>query len=60
MVKAARINGRICQVGVQQRSGPIYLEPREKFIASGVIGKISHVDAVWHTGVPRPLPTEPA
>jgi len=60
MVKAARATGRICQVGLQQRSGPIYLEPREKFVRSGAIGKISHIDAVWHGGVPRPLPTEPA
>jgi predicted dehydrogenase len=60
IVKAARVNNRICQVGVQQRSGPIYLEPREKFFASGAIGKISHIDAIWHTNVPRPLPSEPA
>jgi predicted dehydrogenase len=60
MVKAARVTGRICQVGVQQRSGPIYIEPKEQFISSGAIGKVSHVDAVWHTDVPRPLPKEPA
>jgi predicted dehydrogenase len=60
MVKAARVNGRICQVGLQQRSGPIYLEPREKFVKSGAIGTISHIDAVWHGGVPRALPSAPA
>lgn len=60
MVKAARVNSRILQIGLQQRSGPIYLEPKEKFVTSGAIGKISHIDAVWHTGIPRPLPTEPA
>ncbi len=60
MVKAARVNGRICQIGVQQRSGPIYIEPLEKFVKSGMIGKISHIDAVWNSGVPRPLPTQPA
>ncbi len=60
MVRAARVTGRICQVGLQQRSGPIYLEAKEKFVSSGAIGKVSHVDAVWHTGVPRPLPSEPA
>lgn len=51
MVKAARMSGRICQVGVQQRSGPIYTEPLEKFVRSGAIGKISHIDAIWHGGV---------
>jgi predicted dehydrogenase len=59
MVRAARETNRICQVGVQQRSGPIYLEPKEKYIASGALGKISHIDAVWHSNVPRPLPTKP-
>lgn len=60
MVRAARVNGRICQIGVQQRSGPIYIEPLEKFVKSGMIGKISHIDAIWNSGVPRRLPTEPA
>ena len=60
MVKAARVTGRICQVGLQQRSGEIYIEPRERYIRSGAIGKISHVDAIWHGGVPRPLPQQPA
>jgi predicted dehydrogenase len=60
MVKAARATGRILQIGLQQRSGPIYIEPLEKFVQSGAIGKISHIDAVWHTGVPRPLPKDPA
>src|SRR5438270_9167865 len=35
MVRAARVNNRICQVGMQQRSGPIYLEARERFVSSG-------------------------
>jgi predicted dehydrogenase len=60
MVKAARTAGRILQIGLQQRSGPIYLEPREKYVQSGAIGRISHIDAVWNSGVPRPLPKEPA
>lgn len=60
MVKAARVNNRICQVGVQQRSGPIYLEPLEKYVRAGRLGKISHIDAVWHAGVPGPMRREPA
>ena len=60
MVKAARVNNRILQIGLQQRSGRIYTQPKEKYVASGAIGKISHIDAVWHTGVPRPMPNEPA
>jgi predicted dehydrogenase len=60
MVRAARVNNRICQVGIQQRSAPIFIEPLQKFVKSGVIGKISHIDAIWNSGVPRTLPTEPA
>lgn len=60
MVRAARVNNRVCQVGLQQRSGPIYREPRETFVTSGRIGKISHIDAIWHSGPARPLPMEPA
>lgn len=59
MVKAARSTNRILQIGMQQRSGEIYLEPREKFFKSGVIGKISHIDAVWHGGVPRAMRDRP-
>ncbi|MBI5087269.1 MAG: Gfo/Idh/MocA family oxidoreductase [Acidobacteria bacterium] len=60
MVKTARVTGRICQVGVQQRSGPIYIQPLEKFVRTGMLGRISHIDAVWHGGVPRPMRKEPA
>ncbi len=60
MVRAARVNDRICQVGLQQRSGEIYIEPKEKFVASGALGKISHIDALWHGGPVRPETAEPA
>lgn len=60
MVKTSRATGRILQIGMQQRSGEIYIEPLEKFVKTGAIGKISHIDAVWHAGVPRPLRKEPA
>jgi predicted dehydrogenase len=60
MVTAARATGRILQIGLQQRSGEIYTEPLERFVESGAIGKIGHIDAVWHGGVPRALRKEPA
>jgi predicted dehydrogenase len=56
IIRAARVNNRICQVGVQQRSGPSYLESKEKFIKTGLLGRITHVDAVWDGGVPGELP----
>jgi predicted dehydrogenase len=60
MVKAARVNNRVCQVGLQQRSGRIYIEPKEKFVASGTLGKVTHIDAIWDGGPVTPLPSEPA
>ncbi len=60
MVRAARANDRICQIGIQQRSGPIYIEAIEKFFRTGSLGRITQADAVWHSGSPRPLPQEPA
>ncbi len=59
MLHAARVTGRVCQIGLQQRSGQVYLEAREQYVASGLIGKISHIDAVWHESVPRPMSNEP-
>jgi predicted dehydrogenase len=60
MVRAARANSRICQIGVQQRSGPVFIEPLDKFVRGGALGRITQVDAVWPGGLPRPLPREPA
>ena len=60
IVRAARVNNRVCQVGMQQRSGTVYLEARERFVKSGMIGKISHVECVWHGGAAERLPAEPA
>ena len=59
IVKAARVNARICQVGMQQRSGTVYLEAREKFVASGLLGKLSHAWCAWNSGIPQRLPSEP-
>ncbi|MFK5151159.1 Gfo/Idh/MocA family protein, partial [Klebsiella pneumoniae] len=41
IVKAARINNRVCQVGMQQRSGKDYLEAKEKYVKSGRLGKVT-------------------
>jgi predicted dehydrogenase len=54
MVQAARRNSRVCQVGVQQRSGPVYIEARDRFVRSGRIGKVTWVECVWSDGPPRP------
>ncbi|MBI4875932.1 MAG: Gfo/Idh/MocA family oxidoreductase [Acidobacteria bacterium] len=55
IVKAARVNDRICQVGLQQRSGWPYLRARDEFVRAGKLGKITLARTFWHSGPPRPL-----
>ncbi len=48
IVKAARVNNRVCQVGMQQRSGSHYLEAKEKYFKTGKLGKITLARTWWH------------
>ncbi|MBI1788736.1 MAG: Gfo/Idh/MocA family oxidoreductase [Acidobacteria bacterium] len=48
IVKAARVNERICQVGMQQRSGKHYIEAKREYIDSGKLGKITLARTWWH------------
>ena len=48
IVKAARVNNRICQVGMQQRSGPHYIRARDEYIRAGKLGKITLARTWWH------------
>jgi predicted dehydrogenase len=48
IVKAARVNGRVCQVGMQQRSGRHYLQAKKEYIETGRLGKITLVRTWWH------------
>jgi predicted dehydrogenase len=48
IVKAARVNERICQVGMQQRSGPHYIEARDQYIRTGRLGKVTLARTWWH------------
>jgi predicted dehydrogenase len=48
IVKAARINNRVCQVGMQQRSGRHYLQARNEYIQAGKLGKITLARTWWH------------
>jgi predicted dehydrogenase len=59
ILRAARVNHRVCQVGMQQRSGRIYLEAKQRFIDSGALGKIKHATCTWNAEIPDPLPAEP-
>ena len=48
IVRAARVNGRVCQVGMQQRSGRHYLQAKKEYIEAGRLGKITLVRTWWH------------
>lgn len=48
IVKAARVNNRICQVGMQQRSGSHYLQAKQEYFDSGKLGKITLARTWWH------------
>jgi predicted dehydrogenase len=48
IVKAARVNERVCQVGMQQRSGKHYIAAKQQFMDSGRLGKITLCRTWWH------------
>ena len=48
IVKAARINDRVCQVGMQQRSGQHYIQAREEIVKAGKLGKVTLARTWWH------------
>jgi predicted dehydrogenase len=48
IVKAARVNKRICQVGMQQRSGRHYLRAKQEYLDTGKLGKITLARTWWH------------
>ena len=48
IVKAARVNNRICQVGMQQRSGIHYLQAKADYFDSGKIGKVTLARTWWY------------
>ena len=66
LVAAARKYNRVVQVNTQRRSSLLYLEAREKYIASGLAaGKIglvemySYLPVPLRAGVPGPIPDAP-
>ena len=57
IVKAARTNKRICQVGTQQRSVTHYIQARDEYVRSGRLGKIMYVRTWWGDGGIDPVVT---
>lgn len=66
IVKAARVNERVCQVGMQQRSGKHYIQAKKEYIDSGRLGKITLARTWWHGNgyhlrrAPASLQTKPS
>ena len=66
IVKAARENKRVCQVGMQQRSAKHYLEAKEKYFDSGKIGDVTLARTWWYGNswhlrkAPAKFQTQPA
>ncbi len=66
IVKAARVNDRICQVGMQQRSGSHYLRAKEEIVKAGKLGKVTLARTWWHGNgfhlrkAPAELATKPS
>lgn len=48
IVKAARLNNKICQVGMQQRSGQHYLQAKREYFDTGKLGKVTLARTWWH------------
>jgi len=66
IVKAARVNDRVCQVGMQQRSGKHYLQAKHEYMDTGRLGKVTLCRTWWHGNTyhlrraPASLQTQPS
>lgn len=65
VVRAERETKRIVQVGVQQRTTPHFIEAKQRFFDSGLIGRVNMVRTIWNanrgylTRVPTGLEGKP-
>jgi predicted dehydrogenase len=66
IVKAARVNDRVCQVGMQQRSGKHYLQAKREYVDTGKLGQVTLARTWWHGNTyhlrkaPASLQTQPS
>jgi predicted dehydrogenase len=61
VIKAARVNNRVFQTGMQQRSGPHYIQARDEYVKKGKLGKVTMVRTYWYGSVGsfvKPVPPE--
>jgi predicted dehydrogenase len=60
IVKAARVNNRICQVGMQRRSSSFYRAAKRDYMDSGRLGKVTLARTWWHGNTAHLKPVTPA
>ena len=48
VVRTVRETGRVVQVGMQQRSIPHFIEAKQRFFDSGMIGQVNMVRTIWN------------
>jgi predicted dehydrogenase len=66
IIKAVRVHDRVCQVGMQQRSGRHYLRAKEEYFDTGRLGKVTLARTWWHGNgahlrlAPDTLKTQPS
>jgi predicted dehydrogenase len=66
IIKAARVNNRICQVGMQRRSSAAWHAVKQQVVDSGKLGKVTLVKTWWHGNpvllwrAPEELRSQPA
>ncbi len=55
IVRAVRTSKQVCQVGLQQRSGPQFIKVRDEYMAPKKLGRVTYIRSWWHGRPPRPL-----
>ena len=61
LIDAVHKNKRVFQTGMQQRSGPHYIQARDEFVKKGKLGTVTMVRTYWYGSAGsfvRPVPPE--
>lgn len=61
LIAAVHKNNRVFQTGMQQRSGPHYIQARDEYVKKGKLGAITMVRTYWYGSVGsfvKPVPPE--
>jgi len=55
IVEAAKASGRVCAVGIQQRSGSHYVRARDEYVGKGKLGRVHMIRMCWHSSWSKPM-----